>query len=140
MNLRLCRLDNGPGADAAGTGHDPDGLPAFGYGPNLLDIGHPAAAGFVMGMADIITGYRAFATDFTFTSHCLFSLSSRRLSESAVGQVAVIGRKAVDIKSWQMAFQHEIYINGYEVKIFNITESTKIGKQFSQQIHVKPEK
>jgi hypothetical protein len=42
---------------------------ALGGHSNPLQIGEPAAPGFIMGMADVITGYRPLAANFTFFSH-----------------------------------------------------------------------
>jgi hypothetical protein len=40
-----------------------------GHHPNPLQIGQPATTGLVVGVADVVTGRRAFAADFTITGH-----------------------------------------------------------------------
>lgn len=48
-------------------------MAAVSYGSDLLQVGQPAPFGFIMGMTDIIAGYRAFSTDFTFTRHDIYA-------------------------------------------------------------------
>jgi hypothetical protein len=42
---------------------------ALGGHSDPLQIREPAPPGLIVGMADIIAGYRPFATDFTFFCH-----------------------------------------------------------------------
>ena len=67
------RLDNSSGTDAAGAGIDMRSAAITGHCPNSLQIGQPTTTGLVMGVADIISGSRAFATNFTITGHDIFS-------------------------------------------------------------------
>ena len=67
-NQNLKGFGNSAGTDAAGTDlHGTDGAVADGL--DLLQIGVPYLAGFVMGMADIITGHGLFAADFADSRH-----------------------------------------------------------------------
>jgi hypothetical protein len=47
----------------------------FAQGPNLPQIGLPAALGVVVGMADVITHFRAFAANVAHIGHDASSLN-----------------------------------------------------------------
>lgn len=68
------RFDNCTGTDATSADILTHSTSTAGYGPNFLQIRQPAAPVFIMGMTDIIAGRRSFTTNFTFTSHDIFSL------------------------------------------------------------------
>lgn len=68
------RFDDCTGTDATSADIHTHSTSTVGYGPNFLQIRQPAAPVFIMGMTDIIAGRRSFATNFTFTSHNMFSL------------------------------------------------------------------
>jgi hypothetical protein len=63
------RLDNGARADATGAGVDVHGAAVGGDHANSLQIGQPATTGLVMGVADVVPGSGAFATNLTITGH-----------------------------------------------------------------------
>jgi hypothetical protein len=67
-------FDNCPGTDAAGADPHADSASAAADCPDILKIGQPAAAAFIMSMADNIARHRAFSTNFTFIRHDIFSL------------------------------------------------------------------
>ena len=67
------RFNNSTGTDTAGTGLHMHGGTITGYHMNSLQIGQPAATGFIMGVANVVSGSGTFATNFTITSHDIFS-------------------------------------------------------------------
>lgn len=68
------RFDNCPGTDTTSADIHTYSTSTVGYGPNFLQIRQPAAPVFIMGMTNIIAGRRSFTTNFTSTSHDIFSL------------------------------------------------------------------
>jgi hypothetical protein len=68
------RFDDSPGTNATSADPHTHSTSAVGYVPNFLQIRQPAAPVFIMGMTDIIAGRRSFTTNFTSTSHDIFSL------------------------------------------------------------------
>jgi len=68
------RFDDCAGTDATGTDTNTYSASTVGYSPNFLQVGQPAAPVLIMGMADIIARRRSFSTNFTYTSHDIFSL------------------------------------------------------------------
>ena len=65
---KLKGFGNGASTNAAGTDlHGTDGAVADGL--DFLQVRVPDLAGFVMGMADIITGHGLFAADFADSRH-----------------------------------------------------------------------
>jgi hypothetical protein len=62
-------LDDSPGTNATGADFNMCSAAITGDRPNSLQIGQPAATGLVMGVADIISGRGAFATNFTISGH-----------------------------------------------------------------------
>ncbi len=71
---RSGRFNNCTGTDAPGADIHTHSSSAFGDSPNFLQIRQPAAPVFIMSVTDIITRCRSFTTNFTFTSHDIFSL------------------------------------------------------------------
>jgi hypothetical protein len=68
------RLNDSPGANAASA--DTHLPAAAGYGhADLLQVWQPATSGFVVGVTDIIAGFRLLAAYFTYISHGKSSLS-----------------------------------------------------------------
>jgi hypothetical protein len=63
------RFFHGARTDAAGAYPDGFGIPAFGSYTNFLQIWQPAPTGLIMGVADIVSGYRSFPTDRAYLSH-----------------------------------------------------------------------
>lgn len=63
------RLDNRPGTDAAGAYPYMGGIAAVADRANFLEIGQPAPAVLVVGVAYIIAGGRSFAADIAYFSH-----------------------------------------------------------------------
>ena len=59
-------LGHVPGADAAGTGLDSHDAAVF-YRSDLLQVRIPHGAGFVVGMAHIVSEAGPFSTDITFS-------------------------------------------------------------------------
>ena len=68
------RFDDCTGTDATSADIQTHSTSTLGYGPNFLQIRQPAPPVFIMGMTDIIARRRSFTTNFTFTSHDIFSL------------------------------------------------------------------
>lgn len=64
--LLLQRFGNVTGADAAGAGLDSHDAAVF-YRSDLLQIRVPHGAGFVVGMAHIVSEAGPFSTDITFS-------------------------------------------------------------------------
>jgi hypothetical protein len=67
------RLDNSTGTDTTGTDIHMHRAAGTGNCSDSLQIRQPAPTGFVVGMADIIPGRGAFATNFTNMGHDIFS-------------------------------------------------------------------
>jgi hypothetical protein len=67
------RLNNSPGTNTTGADLDMHRAAITGHHSNVLQVGQPAATGLVMGVADVIPGRGAFATNFTITGHDIFS-------------------------------------------------------------------
>ena len=63
------RFDYSSGTDTAGAGINANGAAIAGDHADTLQVGQPAATGFIMGVADVVSGGRAFATNFTITGH-----------------------------------------------------------------------
>lgn len=62
-------LDNSAGTNATSAGIYMGGTAIGANHPYSLQIGQPATAGFIMGVADTVAGERAFATDCACTGH-----------------------------------------------------------------------
>jgi hypothetical protein len=67
--LRSAGLDHSTGTDATGTDFDTNTTAAARQHPHSLQIRQPSTTGFIVGVADIISSGRSFATDFTNTGH-----------------------------------------------------------------------
>jgi hypothetical protein len=69
-----------------------DGSAALGSHSHPLQIGKPAPPVFVVGMADVIACYRAFAADFTFFCHGKnsFILKNIRIIYAKTGYIHVL--------------------------------------------------
>lgn len=63
------RFFHGARTDAAGAYPGGLGISAFGSYADFLEIRQPAPTGLIMGVADIVSGYRSFPTDRAYLSH-----------------------------------------------------------------------
>jgi hypothetical protein len=76
-------LNNSPGTNATGADFNVRRTAIPGNRPDSLQVRQPAATGLVMGVADIISGRGAFATNFTISGHNKYLLKKIQFSITA---------------------------------------------------------
>ena len=64
----LCRLENPVGLQTGGADFEADNSSVY-SGAHILEVRKPPAPGLVMRVADIVSGYRFFSTDFADSGH-----------------------------------------------------------------------
>jgi hypothetical protein len=68
------RFNHRAGTDTAGADIDPHRAASGIDRPHILQVRQPTAAGLVVGMTDIVAGYRPFSTNIAYACHEYISL------------------------------------------------------------------